>query len=735
MPASHRLLWASASILALSLPSPALAQENEGRETSADPANEGIEDIIVTAQKRSESAQRTPLAITAVSGDDLASRQITDFEKLAPSLPNVNFGKNVGFARIAIRGLGFDSTTAGQEGRVAYHTDGVYISRPTAQLTSFFDIQRVEVIRGPQGTLYGRNATAGAVNVVTKDPAQVSAGYVKLTVGSFGLVGTEGAYTGSVSQNLSARIAFQTTDRGGYGKNQLTGEEIDNEHSFAVRAKLKFEPSSTTSFVLSAEYAHQDDNNFVYHYMAPGKPGVVPVGPRIGGRVALDPRDTFADDDQINTRRFFSASATLTTELGFADLTSITAYRDSNTEFVSDADGTDLQIGTLHIDEIARQFSQEVRLNGEIGAVKWLVGGFYFDEHIYARSTFDAVRAPNPALLGRLTQGLDFRGNFKTEAYAGFGQLDVELLDGLRASAGIRFSHEKKFIDQRGVVDLVTPFNPAVAPAYNQFQNTSASFDSTTPRLSIEYTLAPRVLLYATYSRGFKSGGFALSALGLPVQPEQLTDYEAGLKSDLLDGRLRLNLAGFYYDYKNLQVQRIVGGTAIQVNAASSKVKGLEAEFVAEPFEGLQLSGNASWLNSRFTEFLTEDSARLELGTLNLSGNQLPQAPEYVFNLAAQYSFTMPSGALTIRGEANWTDKVFFSAYNRPEVSQGAFSKFNVSIAYEAQNGLSVSAFVRNIGNKRTISTEQVSGGFFGFPILGAFDPPRTFGATLGYRF
>ena len=175
----HRnLLCVSASILAYCTALPAVAQEQTDPVAAVE--DEGIADIVVTAQKRSESAQRIPLAVTAVGGEELAVRQITDFEKMAPSLPNVNFGKNVGFARIAIRGLGFDSTTAGQEGRVAYHTDGVYVSRPSAQLGGFFDISRVEVIRGPQGTLYGRNATAGAVNVITHDPSQQTGGHAKL---------------------------------------------------------------------------------------------------------------------------------------------------------------------------------------------------------------------------------------------------------------------------------------------------------------------------------------------------------------------------------------------------------------------------------------------------------------------------------------------------------------------------------------------------------------------------
>ena len=699
---------------------------------SADSA--GLVDIVVTAQKRATSVQNTPLAVTAVTGADLRTRQIDSIESLALSLPNVNFGKNVGFARIAIRGVGLDTTVACQEGRVAYHVDGVYISRPSAAIATFFDVNRIEVVRGPQGTLYGRNATAGAINVVTNDPQNELGGYAKLTVGNYGLISSEGAITDGISDTLSARFAFQTVDRDGYGRGLVTGQQIDNEHTYAFRGKLRFKPSESFDIVVSADYSHENDQAFVYHYLGPGKPNFVPFGPRLGGRVAPNPRDSYGDVPQVNYRNFYGFGAVANLDLGFGTLTSVTGYRDSYTNYDSDADGTDVNITNFRIVEQATQFSQELRLAGSTHGIKWLVGGYYFDERIYGNVAFSPLRQ----LSGRppFAQGVDYRGNLKTSAYAGFGQLDYEIVRGVTLSAGGRYSYERKSIDHYGVVDAVTPYNPTVPFNYTLFQTADVDFDAFTPRLGIEYKITRDILAYFTYAKGFKSGGFSLNAFNPPLQPEKLTDYEGGVKAEWFGGKLRTNVAAFYYDYTNLQVQKILGAVALPVNAAAATVKGVEIELATRPAEGLELSGNVSLLDAKFDNFATSDAARPELGVIDLSGKHLPQAPNYTVNLAAAYTLDTQYGAFTLRGEAARTGRVFFSPYNRPEVAQDAYTKFNAFLNYRRDNsGWTGSLFVRNIADRRTVSSSQVSAGFSGFPILGAFDPPRTFGASVGYSF
>ncbi len=710
------------------------APEPPAAEAEATPTDGALTDIVVTAQKRSSRVQDTALAVTAVAGTELRAREINSIESLAPSLPNVNFGKNVGFARIAIRGVGLDTTVAGQEGRVAYHADGIYISRPSAAIATFFDVNRVEVVRGPQGTLYGRNATAGAVNVITNDPEEKFGGYGKLTVGNYGLFQGSGAVTGGLGSGLSARIAGEATRRNGYGKGLVTGEELDNERSVAVRGKLRYAPGGAFDVVLSADYFRENDNAFVYHYIGAGRPAFVPFGQRLGGRIAANPRDSFGEVPQVNFRKFYGFSAIANLDLGFGTLTSLTGYRHSFTDYDSDADGTDVNVTNFRLTERARQFSQELRLAGTGGGFKWLIGGYYFHEDIFGDVRFSPLRqlSNNPTFA----QGVDYNGDLTTKAYAAFGQVDYEIIDHLTVSVGARYSHEKKAIDHRGVVDTVTPYNPAVPFVYRLFQTDDVSFNSFTPRLGIEYRVNRDILLYATYAKGFKSGGFSLNAFVPPLQPEKLTDYEAGIKAEFLGGRLRSNFAGFYYDYTNLQVQKILGAVAVPINAASATVKGVEAELAARPFEGLELSGNISVLDAKFKDFATSDAARPNLGEIDLTGNRLPQAPKYTYNLSAAYTLETGPGAFTLRGEAIGTGRVFFSPYNRSEVSQAGYTKYNAFLNFRSMtSGVTASLFVRNIANKRTVSSAQVSAGFSGFPILGAYDPPRTFGASVGYNF
>ncbi len=698
------------------------------------PREEGaLADIVVTAEKREGSVQRTALAITAIGGEALRAQAINSVENLAPSLPNVNFGKNVGFARIAIRGVGLDTTVIGQEGRVAYHADGIYISRPTAAIATFFDVNRVEVVRGPQGTLYGRNATAGAINVITNDPETGMHGYGKVTVGNYGLIQSESAITGG-DDRLAVRIALQTVDRGGYGHNLALGEDIDNEHTFALRSKIRFAPSPSFDIVLSGDYSREKDQAFVYHYLGVGSPGLLPLGQLLGGTLPANPRDTQSDVPQYNMREFYGFGAVANADLGFAKLTSVTGYRHSFTDYRTDADGTSAVTETFHILERAHQFSQELRLAGDVGPVKYLLGGYYFSEDIFGFNAFTPLRRPTPPY--GFAQGVDFRGTTTTRASAAFGQLEYEILRGLTLTAGARYSHEVKGINHEGMQDLATPYNPTVPFVYTQFQVASETENSVTPRFGLEYRVAPDILLYATYAKGFKSGGYNNNSFGDPLLPEKLTDYEGGIKAEFLQHKLRTNLAAFSYDYTNLQLQKVVGSAAIPLNAGRAVVRGVETEVAVRPARRLELSANASYLYSVIHDFATSDAARPTLGVINIDGNRLPQAPRYTVNVAAAYTVNSSVGDFTLRGEAAFTGLVYFSFYNRPEVSQDAFAKYNAFLNFTGdRKGFTASLFVRNIANKRTISSAQVSAGFSRFPIVGAYDPPRTFGGSIGYRF
>lgn len=695
----------------------------------------GQQDIVVTAEKRSTTLQRTPLAISAISGADLARRQITGIASLAAALPNVNFGVNVGFARIAIRGLGLDTTALGQEGRVAFHLDGVYLSRPTASIGTLFDVSRVEVVRGPQGTLYGRNATAGAINVITNDPTPTLSGYGRFTAGNYGAFTEEAAIGGPVTSKLGVRVAIQKVDRDGYGYNPVANAQVNNEHTLSTRVKARWDPTTAFDLTLSADYRFEDDHNFNYYYLGAGNPNVLPYALALGGVLPTKPRDSNAEAPTVNDRNFYGFSADANWDLGFAKLSSISAFRSSRTDYDTDVDSTTAVPGRIDLFERSNQISEELRLSGSFPRGDWIVGAYYFHEHVFGADNFSPFNAADFRQSPRLIVGKYFGGDLYTDAYAGFGQARYEVLPHLSLSLGGRYSSERKRVDEFASPFDFSNYDPAKKAAATLFQRDSVPFHSFTPRVSLEYKPSSNLLAYVTYSQGFKSGGYNLGTLNQPYFPEKLTDYEGGLKLTWLGGRATTNLSVFYYDYTNLQVQKVIATSTQVINAASARLKGAEVEFTLRPIDHVQIDGNASYLDSEYRDFQTSDPSRPDLGIQNLSGNRLSQAPRYTINLGAQYNVPVGSGAITVRGEASWVDRVYFSPFNQGITSAPAHGKYNAFVTYELRNGLSIQGFIRNIGNQLIVASSQVSSSLFGYPILGAYEPPRTYGATLGYKF
>jgi len=711
-----------------------------------------VEEVIVTAQKRAENLQNVPASVSAVTGDALRQQQISSVEGLAQSLPNVNFGQTTGNARIAIRGVGFDNISLGNEGRIAYHVDGVYVSRPAAALATFYDVERVEVLRGPQGTLYGRNATGGAVNLVSRAPTRDFGGYLDGTVGNYGLYKAEGALSGPLSDAVSGRVAFQVVERGGYGKNVTTGEDVDDQSTRAIRAQLRLEPTPQVQLTLSGDYFTEDDHAYSFHFLGQGSlpnptstpalPGIVPKGLLIGGGVTANKRDSAADSGPSNSREFWGLGANLHATLGAVELNAVTGYRSSDFKTTTDLDATSARLTIYDQLENSTQFSQELRLSGDFRRAEWVIGGYYFKESLFGGTRV----ALDPAVLGPprpttgLKQGFFGLGSIDTDAYALFGRLRLHLSDQVAVNFGARYSDERKEIDEENKLDLTTAYPPFV-PVYPPTppgvrRQTSASWTSFTPSVTVEFKPTQDLLLYATYSKGFKSGGFNLGNVQPPFAPEKITDYEVGLRADWLEGRLRTNLSAFNYDYTDLQVSK-VNGTVISIeNAANAKVRGLEAEVLLRPTEPLRLEANFALLDSEYENYVSSDPARAALGPIDLSGNDLTQAPRYTVNLNASYRWDTALGTITARGEARWVDRVFFTQYNLAHISQPAYELFNAFLTWEsADRGWTASAYVRNIADKEIISSGLVSSTLVGAPFVGSLEPPRTYGLTVGRRF
>jgi len=699
-----------------------------------------IGDIVVTAQRRAENVQNAGLAITAFGANTLQSRQITSVEALSKAIPDVDFGTFGGAARIAIRGVGFDTINPGAEGRIAYHLDGVYISRPAAQIGTFFDVDRVEVLRGPQGTLYGRNATGGSINVITKKPTDTLDGYVNAGYGNYNRLTFEGAVGGRVANGVRGRIAFETEDHDGWGKNLNTGHDIDNAHHLGGRAQLSFDLMPNVVLDLSGDYYRERDRNYGNHYLGQGNASILPAGLALGGTVPSNPRNIDDSVDPRNSRDFWGTTAHLKASLGSVTLSSITAYRDSRYHLRTELDVTSLPLSIFFFDEKSKQFSQELELSGDYRWGKFVAGAYYFDENIDGGTVIPF----NGLLFGGtnvLLQGYAAAGRTHTQAAAAFGQADIKIVDALTFVIGGRYSWERKHINDYGQFDLSRVYshdNPPLPYVTRQDSTTNTAF---TPKFGLEWRPHRALLVYATISEGFKSGGFNLGDNLPAFKPENIWAYEAGLKSTFIDGHVRTNLAGFYYDYSNLQVSKVIGTSVIIVNAASSTIYGLEGDMNIVPFPGIQLDFSGAWLHSAYHNFSTPDPSRPELitpsnptGTVVLDGNQLTQAPEFSANGGLQYKISVGDGSLTARGEVVYQARVYFTPFNVNQVSRAPNTKLNAFLTYDRAKW-SASLYGRNLTGKRTIGNALIASSVVGYPVIGTFDPPRTYGIELAYRF
>jgi iron complex outermembrane recepter protein len=720
------------------VPHAALSLGGETSKSASGGEMDSIPEIIVTAQKRTENLQDVPLAVTAVTGDSLQSRQVTGVGDLAAIAPNVNVGSFGGQARIAIRGIGFDTINPGSEGRVAYYIDGVYVSRPAAQFGTFFDVDRVEVLRGPQGTLYGRNATGGAISVVANQPTSVATGYTNITYGNYNTVRIDAALSGPLTDTIDARVAVSTNSHDGYNRNVYLDQPIDDANTRGIRGTVRFRPFDGFTWTLSADFYGEGDHNYGDHYLGVSHPGLIDAGVALGGTLPTNIRDINSPDEPENHRRIYGVTSTIAYDLGALSLKSITGYRGSDYTTITDLDNTNLQIaGPFTFFENAHQISQEFQAFGNAGPLKWIGGLYYFDEHIHGGSQIplSLVLFGGPDLL---QTGYAVAGLTHTQAEAVFGQLDFAVTDRLSLILGGRYGHEKVGIFDNSQFDLARPYVPNIPlnnlPGFPRSDSTDSN--SVTPKASIQYKATDTIDLYATVSKGFKSGGFDLGVLATPYHPESLWDYEGGIKATTFSGRLRTNLSAFYYKYTNLQESIVNGTSVITENAASARLYGTELEFTVLPFAQVQIDGSFTYLNTKYNEFATIDPSAPQLGVQNLSGRQLTQAPELADNLGAQYQVPISQGEIILRGEANYVSRVFYTPFNNSAVSTPANVKANAFLTFKTNDQhWSSSLFVRNAFNKVTIANALIASSVIADPVIGTVSPPRTFGVTVGYRF
>lgn len=688
-----------------------------------------VNEIVVTAQKRAESVQDVPVSITAVSAQTLATLRINDPSSLTQLTPGLQFGNNGGSPQPYIRGVGSDRG-ANNEPSVATYLDGVYIASALGALQDFYDVERVEVLRGPQGTLYGRNATGGAINIITRKPSSTLGAEAQGTIGNYNAFSGALYITGPLSDSLSASISASGRTRDSFATNVSTRPPANfktDTTGIFTRGKLLWSPTSNFEGELSADYGHSYLSGPLRQLQSNA------TAFRFGGITGSEPHKVAYSDPVFHDVRQHGGRLRMALDLDFGELSSLTGYRYIRTHDLLEAGGTDVRF--IYVDlnpTISKSLSHEFQLVSKAGsAFDWVLGAYYFHE----RQSNDPYNLFSPpAGIAR-----SLYATMKTTSYALYGQVTIPIVDTLSIDAGGRYSWEKRSLEDR----LFTNLNTNASTAYPDL---SKNFKKFTYKIGINYKPTSDILVYIQHSLGFKSGIFAISAADTdpgPVNPEILYDTEGGVKMDLFDRKLRLNISAFRYKFNDLQVTVFAPGfgtTAVLRNAAKARMNGAEIELEAHPTDRLQLNATAAFLDAKYTSFpnfplFVSNADRNGAGnrtvSTDISGTRAIRSPKFTGTFGAGYTLPLQNGAnLKLNGSVYYNSGFFFSTGEQGR--QDEYAVVDGSIAYQAEGGRwEFSIWAKNLLDKDYLSSTQVTSS--GTIALDA--PPRTFGATAKIRY
>lgn len=704
-------------------------------------AQDGMEEIVVTARKRTESLQEVPVAVTAVTGEALESVGAQDISELQGFAPNLSIypGRNQSTTLTAfVRGIGQADPLWGVDPGVGLYLDDVYVARPQGALLDVFDVDRIEVLRGPQGTLYGKNTIGGAIKYVSSPLTDELSGRIEGAFGEFGTQDIKAALSGALIEGkLRGRVALASLQRDGFGVNRFTGADVSDKDTFAVRAALEWLPTDNLNVKLTYDQTEDDSGPKGYKRVEPNPFCGLFL---ITCPTLSDPFDVEAGLVPTNGTDSNGGSLTVTWDINDAwTAKSITGYRESDSDNNIDFDTTPAPITDVFAQYFDQQISQEIQLVYDGGErLAGVVGLFYLDGEAggLVRNIFFG------SIFGT-TNGLT-----ETESTAAFGDWSYALTDRLSLNAGLRVTREEKrgVAFNAGYSDATFSTVTSVSADYDQKE----TFNSTSPKIGLDYQVSDDLMVYGHISRGFKSGGFNVRAQSnffpesaLPFDDEQLTNLELGLKGTFLDDQLVLNTAVFRGDYEDVQVSTFTGFDSDNdgqddsffgnfLNAGDATIQGIEVEFTIQPtgIEWLSLSGNANYLDA------SPDSV------VDLNGNGLvdtqviTNAPERSAALFANVDFPAFGGSLVANLGLSYRDKSVLT--NEGEgvepLIQPAFTLWGASFGYISGDGrFSAMVHGKNLGDK-----EYLTNGY-NIPVLGiktgSVGTPRTVVATLGYRF
>jgi iron complex outermembrane receptor protein len=703
-------------------------------QTAASSDDGAVQEIVVTAQKRSEKIQDVPIAVTAVTGEEIANKRIADIVDLSSQVPGlqISAGDNGANPHIFIRGVGVNDFNLTTATAIGIYADGAYLASPLSQRSAFFDLQQVEVLRGPQGTLYGRNTTGGAINILSRKPTDEWTGNVSLDYGRFNSSKLEGGVGGPITTDvLSFRLAGIFEGDDGYMYNRLTNKDVNGANHWAFRGALRFTPSSdvTDDLIVTVDHS-QGDSILGYNRTLLDPKGNLCTGNYTSGKCtnavgyANTSSNLYAGDYRFVGKdkvRFYGLTNNLTVDLGAASIVSITAYQHVQRR---DREETDIDplpmLDTLFISG-QNTFSEELRLQSSGETDLHYVAGLYYANDIMSNASRYNVEIADQVL------GWPFHQT--TDSYAAFSQADYQITDALTLTGGLRYSYD----DKHFVYDSIEMLSNTTFFHIDQ----SKGFSSISGRAGIAYRLSPTANLYATYNRGTKSGGFfggqTTDARDIgPYRDETVDAYEVGAKTEWFDRKLTADLAAFYYDYQDLQVYTLVKRPPIDAqvftNASAARIYGAEFELSAHPVRGLDLSLDTSLLSAKYVNFVSAAASA------DYSGNTLPFAPTVSIQANAHYEHDIPVGTLVGDVSLTYRSHIFFDTTDTPRVSDPGRAYVDTRLGVRfGENHYEAGLWCKNIFDEPSI-------GLIGpIPSLGydfyTINPPRTYGLYLRAEF
>lgn len=688
----------------------------------------GIADIVVTATRREARLQDVPVAVSAVTSDSLTSSGVANVRDLTFAVPGLNGARTYAVFQPNIRGVGTTGISPGDEANVATYVDGIYQPNAVGNIVDFGEVDRIEVLRGPQGTLFGRNATGGLINIITPDPSFTASGRVGVQYS--GVAGEDAiqarAYvTTPLSETIAVNINTIYSRTDGYIHDIVSDKKIGKSEAFNVRGKILFEPSDRFKSILTVAYADQrgGNGNIIAPLRRNSRANLIP-----GTVLPTEPNDVALNIEPRITIRQFTATLRNSLDLGGVRIETSSGYLDDKVNMDTDADASPVFFGVNRPRLPTKSWNHELRILSQGDSrLQWILGGYYFNLKSRTYTALErGVAATNYSTF--TTSILD--GRVRTESLSAFGELTYSLTDELKIIGGLRYTDEtRNFTQAFNGATVVTP------------QSTSS--DKITYRVTGQYFFAPRSNIYVTYSTGFKSGvydsyGFSSD----PVLPETIKALEVGLKSDPLPW-LRVNLSAFHYKYDNLQVNAR-DDSILQyklLNAGKAKIQGIDMELQARLSSRLTFSANGSLLDAKYSSFPNAQTFVPIVGpggayvgnnivAADVSGNDMIRAPKYTYSLNATWTQPVSSGEVAFNASLFGSAKVSQDFTGR--LTQPAFARLNGQISWKSENDAwAVTLFGTNLTNKTILqqATPTPDGD------LVTYERPREIGVRLERRF